>query len=146
VATKNKIDCQFCNKPAQLVDGTVVYPHRPDLKRLNFWFCDKGHDAAYVGCHKPNCGYGDGTRPLGTLANIELRYERKRAHEAFDWIWREGMMKRTEAYIWLAHGLGIEDVKRDCHIAMFDADQCRRAVKLCAEHFDLQTHAVKVMI
>jgi hypothetical protein len=104
-----------------LVKGDWLHPHRPDLSRLNFYWC-KDCDA-YVGCHK-------GTeKPLGKLANKELRQWRMKAHNAFDPFWKHGNMDRSEAYLWLANELGI-DVKK-CHIGMFDIEQCKRTVKAC---------------
>lgn len=73
--------CSYCNKPAELVTGKEIYPHRPDLYPKKFWRCRPC--TAYVGCHKPNAGYGDGTRPLGRLANAELRAAKSAAHAAF---------------------------------------------------------------
>ena len=47
---------------------------------------------AYVGCHK------NSRKPLGTLANKELRELRIRTHEIFDPLWKSGKMTRSEAY------------------------------------------------
>jgi len=54
-------------------------------------------------------------------------------HGAFDHIWREGVRAgeskvaaRTHAYIWLAANLGLPPER--CHVAMFDAETCRRAL------------------
>jgi len=47
---------------------------------------------AYVGVHK-------GTdKPKGRLANAELREYKKKAHSAFDPLWRFGGMMRRQAY------------------------------------------------
>ena len=72
------VTCPYCNNPAVLVGGDVIYPHRPDLYEKKFWQCDPCD--AYVGCHRPGVGYGDGTRPLGRLANAELREAKKNVH------------------------------------------------------------------
>lgn len=61
--------CSYCNNEAKLVSGNVIYPHRPDLAYLRFWQC--APCAAYVGCHKGT------TKPLGRIANAELRQEIK---------------------------------------------------------------------
>jgi hypothetical protein len=52
--------CGHCGKPAVLINGRVIYPHRPDLADKRFWAC--APCAAHVGCHA-------GTdRPLGSPA------------------------------------------------------------------------------
>lgn len=120
--------CPYCNNPAQLVGGDTIYPYRPDLARLRFWACLPCD--ARVGCH------GGSTRPLGRLANAELRQAKMEAHAAFDPLWkfhtfRNGYqtMTRNAAYGWLAGQLGIN--RADCHIGMFDVAQCRRVVEVC---------------
>lgn len=137
------VTCPYCSKPAQLVTGAVIYAHRPDLHHLKFWQCRPCD--AYVGCHKAGNGYGDGSRPLGRLANAELRAAKSRAHAAFDPMWKDGGMPRGKAYAWLARQLGIP--KEQCHIGEFDVDTCRRVVELCyVDDFDVvpnETHAAE---
>jgi hypothetical protein len=115
--------CDYCAQPARLVMGDAIYPGRPDLHAKSFWQCQPC--AAYVGCHP-------GTQnPLGRLANAELRKAKMAAHTALDPIWRSGSMKRKDAYGWLAQQLGIK--RNDCHIGMFDVDQCKRVVAACEQ-------------
>lgn len=122
--------CPYCNDAAQLVSGNAIYPHRPDLYHLRFWQCASCE--AYVGCHR-------GTeRPLGRLANAELRLAKQQAHAAFDPLWKfhtwgDGYqtMTRNAAYGWLADQLGI--ARAGCHIGMFDVEQCQRVVEVCSE-------------
>ncbi len=71
---------------------------------------------------------------MGTLANAELADYRKRAHAAFDPIWKEKRMSRHEAYRWLAKKLGIR--MTECHIAMFEIEDCRRAIEAVREGID----------
>lgn len=125
------IPCDYCHQPAPLVTGREVYPHRPDLFEKKFYQC--APCKAHVGCHpsKADGGMGDGTVPLGRLANAELRQAKSAAHAAFDPIWRTGPLKRREAYGWLANELGIPF--KDCHIGMFDPDQCRAVVAACVK-------------
>lgn len=123
------VKCDYCGNAAKLVTGKAIYPHRPDLFRLNFWQCEPC--VAYVGCHKKEGGNGDGTKPLGRLANAELRAAKNRAHAAFDPLWRERGMKRHAAYGWLAEKLGVS--KAECHIGMMDLDMCNRVAVVCSE-------------
>lgn len=123
------VTCDYCHRPVALVKGNVVYPHRPDLFSKWFWRCAACD--AHVGCHPPaknngRGGVGDGSVPLGRLANAELRKAKSAAHAAFDPMWKSGGMSRTQAYAWLAKALGISEA--NCHIGMMDLDACRAVV------------------
>jgi hypothetical protein len=122
-------ECPYCGVPAKAVDGSAIYPNRPELAHKMFWRCQPC--AAWVGCH-------DGTMvALGRLANAELRAAKQRAHTAFDPLWqakwrRDGCSKgeaRSAGYRWLAAQLGLE--QPTCHIGMFDVDMCERVVQVC---------------
>lgn len=115
--------CNYCNNATKLTTGDKIYPHRPDLYMLKFYICEPCN--AYVGCHKG----GDGIRPLGRVANTELRKAKSKAHAAFDPIWKSGLMKRGAAYAALAKSLGI--YQDQCHIGMFDVEQCEHVVEWC---------------
>ncbi len=119
------IFCPYCHSPALMVTGARLYPHRPDLTHKKFWRCDPCD--AHVGCHEPNKQHGfNGTEPLGRLANSELRHEKHQAHRWFDPLWKSGLMRRKQAYKWLARELGISEA--NCHIGMFDVDGCKAVV------------------
>lgn len=117
--SETTIICNYCQQPAQLVGGDVVYPHRRDLYGLRFYYCNPC--GAWVGCHPGT------TRPLGRLANAELRQAKVEAHAAFDPLWRSGRKKRKEAYAWLAQQIGVERI----HIGECDVETCRRVVEIC---------------
>lgn len=123
-----EVKCNYCNIATRLAKGNEIYHHRPDLSLLNFYLCDSC--GAYVGCHKN----GDGKRPLGRVANAELRKAKSKAHAAFDPLWKSGKMTRGAAYSALAKSMGI--YKEQCHIGMFDVEQCEHVVAWC-EGFDL---------
>lgn len=115
--------CDYCGNKAARVTGREIYPHRPDLYGKRFYQCSPC--GAYVGCHP------GGDKPLGRLANAELRAAKVRAHAAFDPIWKSGGMNRSKAYAWLAKELGIKP--GDCHIGMFTTDMCARVVSVCTK-------------
>lgn len=124
--------CQYCGSRAEQDNGTRIYGRNMSK---TFWVCEKYPECdAYVGCYP----HGSGMKPLGSLANLELRTWRKRAHAVFDPLWREDISKsgtskgvaRRKAYAWLAKSLGIEI--DDCHIGHFDIAACQRVVELCA--------------
>jgi hypothetical protein len=114
--------CAYCGKLAALVTGADLYPHRPDLHAKRFWACDPC--GAWVGVHPGT------VRPLGRLANAELRRAKMRAHAAFDPLWRDGLTDRRSAYSLLADELGIS--REACHVGYFDAPTCERVVVLAA--------------
>jgi hypothetical protein len=122
--TRCRVTCDYCDRVAELVTGAAIYPHRPDLFGRRFWRC--APCGAWTGCHEPGKGQGDGTKPLGRLANAELRRAKQAAHAAFDPLWKSRSMSRHEAYRWLAGELGISF--ENCHIGMFDVDGCRAVV------------------
>lgn len=121
--------CPYCAAESQLVTGALLYPHRNDLWSLHFWHCAPCD--AYVGCHKKGLGHGDGTRPLGRLANAELRRAKNQAHAAFDPLWKNRKIRRRDAYDWLAKQLGLP-VDRT-HIGDFDVETCLRVVEICRQ-------------
>ena len=121
--------CPYCGSEAKLVGGLAIYPHRPDLGGKKFWRC-KPCDA-YVGCHEAGNGQGDGTKPLGRLANAELRKAKKDAHYAFDRLWLDSPNRRRArgaAYAWLADAMGL--TADECHIGEMDVQQCRQVFRL----------------
>lgn len=110
--------CNYCGAAAELKTGADVYPHRPELAQKNIWVCFPCD--ARVGCH-------DGTeRPMGVLANPELRMARREAHEKFDKVWKQGHVTRTVAYQMLAKQMRMS-AKR-CHIGQFSVKQCRQVI------------------
>lgn len=113
--------CPYCNNPTSLVSAGVIYPHRPDLAASVFYNC--APCKAYVGCHKGT------NKPLGRLANRELRTAKLKAHLAFDPIWKDNQLTRKEAYKWLATQLNITN--EQCHIGMFDVEQCNQVLEAC---------------
>lgn len=122
------VRCDYCGKPAELVDDTQVYQQSYGGR---VWLCRPC--GAWVGCHKNS----KRAIPLGRLANAELRKAKIEAHAAFDPLWqavarRDGInpcLARNRGYAWLAKEMGMEMVV--CHIGKFNAEQCRRVVDLC---------------
>lgn len=117
------VNCDYCENPAKLQRGDQVYKNRPELSKKMFWTCDPCR--ARVGCHPGT------TKPLGRLANSQLRYWKQQAHKAFDPIWRSGEKKRSQAYRWLAREMKLDSDL--CHIGMFDVNQCKQVVDICLQ-------------
>lgn len=122
------VDCHYCKQPAKLVRGEFLYPRRPELYNRPFWYCDNGHEPAYVGCHSNS----DKNKPLGILADLLLRQRRIAAHKYFDALWRGDDAKfesRRAAYKWLSEKLVIS--YRRCHIGMFGPETCKDVIRIC---------------
>ena len=67
-------------------------------------------------------------KPLGIPANKGLRDLRRRTHEAFDRLWKCGVVRnRSAAYRWLQIQLKLNP--KDAHIAMLDKDQCDHVIR-----------------
>jgi hypothetical protein len=115
--------CGYCNKESKLVTGKEIYPHRPDLFHKRFYSCMPC--GAYVGCHPGSI------RPLGRLANKELRNEKLKTHSIFDPIWKSGKMSRASAYKKLSKAIGIK--AEECHVGMFTVELCKKAQAAAAE-------------
>lgn len=113
--------CPYCSRPAVRTSSVEVY----GVDYGMIYLCRPCH--AYVGCHKRS------GKPLGTLANAELREYRKAAHTAFDPLWNAVGGKffgyRRDAYEWLAVRMELPVEK--CHIGMFDVRQCKQVIEEC---------------
>jgi len=112
--------CPYCSKPA-------VYANSAEIYGRNYgkvYLCKPCN--AYVGVHKGT------TKPKGSLANKELREWRIKAHASFDALWSQGEpFNRNGAYQWLANQLSLP--RDECHIGMFDVEQCKMTVNACAK-------------
>jgi len=119
------VDCPYCHGQAELVDSEVIYGRSYGMAYL----CRPCK--AWVGCHAGT------VKPLGRLANAELRAAKMAAHSAFDPLWqakvKQGWSKkkaRGAGYNWLIEQLGIP--REECHIGMMDAETCRKVVDVCS--------------
>lgn len=121
-------DCPYCGKRSVVATGAKVYPNRPDLS--DGWYFACWPCRAWVGTHERS------GKPLGRLANAELRSAKQRAHAVFDPLWKAKMRRdkvsqkvaRGAGYTWLADQLGIKP--EDCHIGEFSVEQCEEVVRL----------------
>lgn len=126
--------CPYCGEEAVLTTGAVIYPRLAHLHANTMYSCLPC--GAWVGCHEGT------TRPLGRLANAELRQAKMATHRVFDRIWKDGPKgARGAAYHWLAGALGISI--EDCHIGMFDVAMCRRAIAACEARIHSATPPAK---
>lgn len=125
--------CPFCKSSVSLVDSVKVY-HRS----YGFiYLCDRYPRCdARVGCHSGS------DKPLGTLADRELRQWRSLAHRQFDPLWKSGIFtSRNAAYKWLARAMGLPPALT--HVAMFDIKQCQRAIAVVKQFHQIASASRK---
>jgi len=121
IMTQLGVICQYCNKPAMLVDRTVVHKHGYGY----VWMCEPCD--AYVGIHLNSPTW----KPIGTLAKKDLRGLRVKVHKVFDKLWTD-KKDRSKIYCWLSAKMGIPI--RLTHISMFNNEQCEEALKHLEEY------------
>ena len=68
-------------------------------------------------------------RPMGTLANGDLRHKRIEAHRALNKVVQAGIMTKHGAYIWLQNRLCLRE--KDMHIGMFSEYRCEETIREC---------------
>ena len=121
-----KVICPYCGRQAEYVDSKAIYGRSYGMAYL-CRPCD-----AYVGVHR-------GTdRPLGRLADADLRRWKKLAHATFDPLWQHGRFRgrRNAAYAWLSGQMGIPEA--ETHIGMFDVDRCKLAIQISKNEIELR--------
>ena len=111
--------CQYCNDDAQWVENKEIYG-RNYGKSYMVWLCKKCD--AYVGCHNNT------KKPLGMLANKELREARKQAKNLFiskkledDW---KNKQLRAKGYDWLK-----TIFNKEFHFGESTINECKLVIK-----------------
>lgn len=119
--------CPYCFQKTELVSNDQIYGKVYGSGKA--YLCRPCN--AYVGTH------ADG-RPLGSLANEELRLWRNIAHSYFDAIWQKRIengksrhFARQDAYRWLRKQM--HKGPDNTHIAMFTVEECQQVVQLCRQ-------------
>jgi ssDNA-binding Zn-finger/Zn-ribbon topoisomerase 1 len=70
--------------------------------------------------------------PRGKPRTRELQGWRKKAHNAFDPLWKDGHCTRPEAYLWLQ---AVMDMTKDeAHMFMMDMTNCKKVVEAVRTH------------
>lgn len=120
---KNTVKCH-CGAHAVLRPASVVYGSKANNEYLyvcaRYPACD-----SYVGVHKKSL------KPLGTLADRELRSKRIQAHKVFNQLWMSGMMQKWQAYKWMQAKLGLNS--EQAHIAKFSVYMCDELISICEQ-------------
>lgn len=123
--------CPYCGDLAKPATGKEIYPSSKRLWDKKFFLCRPCD--AYVGCHGGKSKKAGRLKPLGTLANRNLRTLRVRAHRIFDRMWMTEGLDRSAAYTWLAMRLGIK--KKECHIGHFNEEMCLKVIQTMKEYY-----------
>lgn len=116
--------CPYCGSP-------VVYRTADGIYHDN-----KNNTMLYVCSNYPKCdayvrANPQTNRPMGTLANGELRALRTKAHHYFDRLYKEGYMSRNDAYNWLADFMGVPH--GEAHIGYWGEYYCNQVIERCKE-------------
>ncbi|PHS06388.1 MAG: hypothetical protein COA78_14315 [Blastopirellula sp.] len=121
-------NCLHCDIPTRKATGGIIFPRRPDLRKLIFWVCVEC--GARCGCHKKS------SRPLGLPTGESTRQARSRLHKIMDPYWQNESkgnrgMRRAHLYRMLRTGLGLPD--DEAHVGRFSIEQCVEAEKVLVQ-------------
>ena len=123
---KYEVICPYCGAKAELRPANAIYGRndRSNGKHLyvcrNYPKCD-----AYVAAHHAS------KKPMGSLANGDLRHLRKVAHIELNKFQHRSGMTKWAAYVWLAAKLGLSS--EEAHIGKFSEDLCKQTIRLCRQ-------------
>lgn len=113
-----RIICPYCGEVAVLRNASVLRGRSFGMA----WVCkDYPKCDSYIGCRKGT------TTPIGRMADKKTRIARKKAHVAFDPLWKSGGMLRGTAYRLLGSHLGLSG--KQTHIGLFGVVLCGETVK-----------------
>lgn len=122
IKPKPEYKCPYCKGAASIRNGAVVY--NGNSKYGSVLVCDRYPKCdSYVSCHP-------GTdKPAGKIAGPALRKLRKECHEAFESIWKTGLLgTRPEAYRWLAREMKLGKFR--ANIGGMTYSQCKQAMEI----------------
>lgn len=115
----NIVLCPYCNRKARLITGKQLYRSIKRIKHYRFWRCDSCD--AHAKCSR------DG-KPIGSLANAELRQLRRKAHDLMEWIVASGTMDESELHKMLCQSVGRKSKR--VMLVHYSKDDCQAIVDL----------------
>lgn len=118
------ITCPYCGGEAELVPSTEIYGDK-----ANGWppryFCRPCF--AHVGTHKGT----NPPKPLGTLANYQVRQLRKKCHDVIDPFWKrqnKGLRNKNKRYrreiVYRVLKRVMEMTDAEAHVGMWQVEEC----------------------
>lgn len=119
----------YCGSPATLQSNAVKYGR--EYGNGLAWICSRYPKCdGYVGTHP------DGS-PLGKLTDNETTQLRRQVHAKIDPLWkdrtdRSKKKNRGSVYGWLRRLMDMSSA--ECHIGNFNAEECRKALRLIEEN------------
>lgn len=116
----NKLEqhCPYCKQKAEWVENKEVYgKNYGDSYMMHL--CRKCD--ARVGCHN------NSRKPLGTMANKELRMYRMMTHGVVDPLWKTKKYKRGQVYDMLN-----SHFEETIHIGESSIEMCKKIIKFIA--------------
>jgi len=116
IATSKEIKCGDCGFPMRLGSSLLAR---------------SGKTYTCIRCGSIHGADPDGN-PAGIPGNKDTRMWRIKAHDAFDQLWKSGMMRRPQAYAWLRKVMDLKG--HEAHIGTFDIEQCRRLEAICLKY------------
>ena len=130
---KKKVHCPYCGAEAKIRPASVVYQENTLHSNTFLYVCDRYPKCdAYVGVHKET------RKPMGTLANGDLRNKRIQAHKIFNQLWQNGYMTKRDAYKWMQAKFSLHESQ--AHIGLFSEYMCDQLIAACNE---IYKHAQK---
>ncbi len=114
-APDEKMECPVCHLPARKTVDHEVYPNKMFTEGRVMWVCPNFPRCDTFAASHPN------GKSKGPMTSKPTRIAKIRAHAAFDRLWTEGIMRRSQAYQFLAEHLGV----KEAHIAWMNIDECK---------------------
>ena len=111
--------CPYCDKEAKWCENKEIYGKNYG-KSYMVYYCKPCN--AYVGCHNNT------ERPLGNMANRELRELRKKVHLHIDHYWKSKEHGRGYVYCKLTEKLGFQ-----YHTGESTVEICKQVLKIDME-------------
>lgn len=128
------VRCPYCGARASLRPAAALGKTAQGYEGKRFYVCTRYPFCdAYVEAHARSA------MPMGTLANKQLRWKRRAAHDAMARLWELGLMSKAEAYRWLQLQFGIP--AEEAHIGRFSDYRCDEVVRICEELINRQIAA-----
>jgi len=95
-------------------------------------------DANELKSKVPKGGYNLPPKGVDVVERVSIinkkSHRKKQAHFFFDSIWEQGLMGRTEAYVWLSNKLQIPF--QDCHFKVMKRESVIKSMHFCVAYLN----------